>query len=116
MAQQLFDFAAQFFVSRARLIEKHPARARLAFQSGVIARFDLAPALLVHLLLKGALPRSERDLALPASRKIGRSASASFHAAKKSSQAFRLFAVSPVSVAARASPRCASGYNGESGA
>src|SRR5207249_11444160 len=47
-----------------------------------------------------------------ASIKIGRSVSASFHNPKKSSYALRLLSMSPVSAAARASPRCASGYKG----
>ena len=48
MAQQLFDLAAQFFVACASLLQKGGASKRLAFQRGVVKRFDLAPALLVE--------------------------------------------------------------------
>src|SRR5262245_7867933 len=50
-----------------------------------------------------------------ASIRVGRSGSASFHSEKKSWYALRLFVVSPVSAAARASSRCASGYKKEVG-
>src|SRR5262245_45836425 len=50
-----------------------------------------------------------------ASIRIGSSGSASFHSAMKSWYALRLLAVSPVSAAERASPRCASGYKKEVG-
>src|SRR5262249_11835456 len=74
MAQQLFYLAAQFFIACACLIKKSPARARLAFQRLVIERFDLLPALFVHLQFNGATLRRGSNLSFLASRKIVRSA------------------------------------------
>src|SRR5215510_4513208 len=69
-AEQRFDLAAQRIISGAGIGEKGRALVLRAFQCRVIERFDLLPALLVHLHFKEAPTRRESDFFFLASRRI----------------------------------------------
>src|SRR5262245_48263463 len=71
--QQLFVLTEQAGVIRAGIGQKGRALVRRAFQRRVIERFDLLPALLVHLHFKEGPTRRESDIFFLASRRICRS-------------------------------------------
>src|SRR5262245_13406688 len=65
MPQQLFDLTEQAGVISTGIGQKGRALVRRAFQRRVIERFDLLPALLVHLHFKEAPTRRKSDFFLP---------------------------------------------------